>query len=141
MCRCGGPQVSEAELMAEYALRVDRVWDITQWWASVTFGVLLAAHVGASTLNKLIVGIMLLLYTLFTVLAFQIIYTNGDAQVAANLALRAMENDLSIVGKRQVATTGTDIVLTMSVTWLLTFVSTVVYVIYCYKNGSSDGST
>ena len=28
--------MSEAEILSEFALRADRVWDITQWWASVT---------------------------------------------------------------------------------------------------------
>ena len=124
--------MTEAELLVEYATRVDRVWDIIQWWASVTFAVLLAAHVGARSLNKPIVFIVLLLYTLFSTFIAQILWVNLLSQVAIREAL-AIQNELSLVGSTILQNQSAALGISMFLTLTLTYLCTMFYVVYCYR--------
>tara|TARA_B100001540_G_scaffold12936_1_gene11377 strand:- start:3319 stop:3711 length:393 start_codon:yes stop_codon:yes gene_type:complete len=124
--------MTEAELLAEYALRIDRVWSMAQWWASVTFAVLLAAHLGARTLNKPIVSIMIALYTVFTAFVSLTIYANSENILAIKSSLLALE-ELTILGARMAGEGGAGY---LSLLWFailsFTYLATVYYTLYCY---------
>jgi hypothetical protein len=133
MCRFGG-RVTEAELLVEFGSIVDRIWNILQWWASITFAVLLASHVGASSLNKPIVAIMLLLYTLFSLYAGEIVLTNTEMQNAIRAALELQRDSLSTLGQSVLIYDETALKIIGSATILTTYISTILYVLYCYRN-------
>lgn len=125
--------MTEADLLVEFATRTDRIWDITQWWASVTFGVLLAAHVGVNSLNKLIIFIILLLFTLFTVWVAQIVWANLVGVGAVKLALNDISSALSPVGKLVLEDSGVNRGITMIVAVSLTYLATVFYILYHFR--------
>tara|TARA_B100001540_G_scaffold225559_1_gene199757 strand:+ start:2806 stop:3216 length:411 start_codon:yes stop_codon:yes gene_type:complete len=124
--------MTEAELLAEYALRIDRVWSMAQWWASVTFAVLLAAHLGVRTLNRPIVTIIIFLYTVFTAFVALTIYANSENILAIKSSLRVLE-DLTLLGSRMAGEGGAGY---LSLLWFLilslTYLATVYYTLYCY---------
>lgn len=124
--------MTEAELLAEYALRIDRVWSMAQWWASVTFAVLLAVHLGIRTLNKPIVSIIIALYTVFTAFVALTIHANSENVLAIKSSLLALE-ELTTLGSRMAGEGGAGY---LSLLWfvilLLTYLATVYYTFYCY---------
>jgi hypothetical protein len=44
--------MTEAEILAGLAAHGDRVWSVMQYWTSVSFGLLIAAHFAAERINK-----------------------------------------------------------------------------------------
>jgi len=58
--------MTEAELAYQLSEIIDRTWSMQQWWASISFGVLIIAHVASDRLNLLLVAIILGLYAAFT---------------------------------------------------------------------------
>ena len=58
--------MTEAELTYLLSEVIDRTWSMQQWWASISFGVLIIAHMAANKLNLLLVAIILGLYAAFT---------------------------------------------------------------------------
>ena len=129
--------MSEVEIMEEFAIRGDRIWSVLQWWASVTFAVLLAAHVGASSLNRVVVTIMLGIYSMFTVLIAQIILANflAGAAVAAALRKVAETTTLSPIGQNVLDDDPTIRATTMVLVMVITFSATIFYAIYSYRKG------
>jgi len=125
--------MTEADLLVEFATRTDRIWDITQWWASVTFGVLLAAHVGANSLNKPLVVIILSLFTLFTAWVAQIVWANVVGVGAVKLALNDISRDLGPVGRLVLEDSGADRGITMALAVTLTYIATIFYILYRFR--------
>ncbi len=54
--------MNEAELSYHLSMVLDRIWSMQQWWASVSIGVLIMAHLATSRLNLFLVILSLALY-------------------------------------------------------------------------------
>ena len=132
--------MTEAELFAELAVRADRMWEISQWWASITFGVLLAAHLGSRHLNLKFVTIILVAYISFSFNYFQsyIFLGQANAVILESLANLASQEVLSELGSWTLANRGIGRGIPYVMAVLASFIGTLYYVIYAYRNRERD---
>ena len=72
----GGPQMTEAEIVYQISEIFNRAWTLQQWWASISFGLLLVAHVASERLNGFLLTVLLTLYCAFTALVQQMLGRN-----------------------------------------------------------------
>ena len=63
--------MSEADLIDQLLARSEVLWNLNQWWVSVSFAVMLAAYVGAERLSRILVGLMVGLYSLYTITVWE----------------------------------------------------------------------
>lgn len=61
-----------------YGETIDRLWMQIQFWAGVSFGYLVMAHVAADRLNWIIIGFISALYIAFTAQSFQMMDFHMD---------------------------------------------------------------
>ena len=58
--------MTEAEILAELTSHGDRIWSIMQYWTSISFAVLVAAHLTAARISWIVIAIFLVIYVLVT---------------------------------------------------------------------------
>jgi len=58
--------VIEAELVSQYSIVLDRIWSITQYWSSVSFGLIVVAYFAAHKLNRSLLASLTTMYTVYT---------------------------------------------------------------------------
>jgi hypothetical protein len=68
--------MTEAEISYQMSEYLDRLWTLQQWWASISIGVLIMAHLATARLNLFLVLISLALYTSYTVYIVQMLRDN-----------------------------------------------------------------
>ena len=59
--------MTEYEILYLLSETYDRVWELIQYWSSVSFGYLILAHVAAPRLNLIIIAVLSILYVAFSV--------------------------------------------------------------------------
>ena len=128
--------MTEAEIAFQVSEYLDRVWSMQQWWASVSIGVLVMAHLAAEKLNLFLVCISLALYTTYTLYMQQMSRENVETVFAL---LRDLE---VLVDSGKVSSNNAEELLEIltinPVLFILTFGGTYIcvvsYVIYSYVN-------
>lgn len=131
--------MTEAQILVDMGVHGDRVWSIMQFWTSVSFGILIAAHFAAERLNLFVLVVILLLYTSFSLsLARMLQFDQGIIFAGIQqLQLLAQSGSLSLVGQKVLATsplvsdTSFFVLLRMFMTLGL-FITTIVYSIYSF---------
>jgi hypothetical protein len=126
--------MTEAEIAYLISEYLDRVWSMQQWWASVSIGVLVMAHLASDKLNLFLVGISLALYTTYTLYMQQMSRENVETVFAL---LRDLE---VLVDSGEVSSNNAEELLEIltinPLLFILTFGGTYVcvtsYVIYSY---------
>jgi hypothetical protein len=126
--------MTEAEIAYQVSEYLDRVWSMQQWWASVSIGVLVMAHLASDKLNLFLVGISLALYTTYTLYMQQMSRENVETVFAL---LRDLE---VLVDSGEVSSNNAEELLEIltinPLLFILTFGGTYVcvasYVIYSY---------
>ena len=58
--------MTEAELLMFATEAIDRLWSLMQWWASISFGLLVVAHIDSSRIGAYLAVLVPLLYTCFS---------------------------------------------------------------------------
>jgi len=58
--------VTETELVFQYSEILDRIWNVTQFWSSVSFGLIVLAYLAAHRLNRLLLISVTTVYTVYT---------------------------------------------------------------------------
>lgn len=126
--------MTEAEITFQISEYLNRVWEMQQWWASISLGVLVMAHMASERLNLLIVTISLALYTSYTLYMNQMAGENYDTIFALAADLQKLI-DLGVVNshsaKEVASLSATDATLYL-VTMGGTYISVVSYLIYSY---------
>ncbi len=126
--------MTEAEIAYQVSEYLNRVWSMQQWWASISIGVLVMAHLASAKLNLLLVCISLALYTSYTLYMQQMSLENVET-------LFALLRDLEVlVDSGKVSSNNAEellkILATNPMLFYLTFGGTYVcvvsYVIYSY---------
>jgi hypothetical protein len=84
--------MTEAELIFQIAELIDRLWNLQQWWASISFGVLIVAHIGSNQLNIFLVAVILFLYTIYSVFMLDLLGHNFDIYIAFVADLQRMSD-------------------------------------------------
>ena len=70
--------MTEAELAFQISESINRGWGLIQWWASVSFGLLIVPHVAADKLNFFLLFVVITLYTVFSLMVHDIVTYNFD---------------------------------------------------------------
>lgn len=85
--------MTEAEIVYQMSEIFNRAWTIQQWWASISFGLLLVAHVAAERLNGFLLVMLLTLYCAFTALVQQMLSRNVEMVYGYRESLQQMIED------------------------------------------------
>jgi hypothetical protein len=65
--------MTEAEILEQMTSNGARFWSVLQYWTSVCFAVLIAAHLTRGKVSGIVVGIFLIFYAGFSMLIFRMI--------------------------------------------------------------------
>jgi hypothetical protein len=126
--------MSETDIVFQSATYLDRLWSLQQWWASISIGVLIMAHLAAERLNLFLVCISLALYTVYSLYMTHMLRENADSLFALLDDLRGMVESGQASSSHAVALL--EIPDTTNVLFMLTFGGTylcvVAYVVFCY---------
>jgi hypothetical protein len=126
--------MSEAELIYQASEYLDRVWSMHQWWASISIGVLIMAHIAVARLNLFLVVICLGLYTSYTLYMLQMSRENYETIFALATDLEALIN--SGVAQTNAAVELSDIRYTSPILYYITFggtyLSVIAYVLFSF---------
>ena len=133
--------MSEAEISYQISEYLNRLWAMQQWWASISIGVLVMAHIASTKLNLFLVWISFGLYTSYTLYMYQMSGENYQTIVALASDLQNLV-DSGIVkssnAARQIKIMKADPTLYV-VTFGGTYLSVVSYLIYSYIKVRSVG--
>jgi hypothetical protein len=58
--------VNEADILEQLFNLYDRYWVIVQWWASVSFGIVMIAHFASEKIGAFLLLAILVLYTMYS---------------------------------------------------------------------------
>jgi hypothetical protein len=83
--------MTEYEILYLLSETFDRVWELIQYWSSVSFGYLILAYVAAPRLNLILIVVLSILYAAFSVQMFELLLTHNGF----NLAYIESLNELS----------------------------------------------
>ena len=72
------------------AIHGDRVWSNLQFWTSVSFGLLIAAHIAATNVSKSVLAVILVLYMLFTTTFLRMILYDMEVIRAGGMQLEML---------------------------------------------------
>ncbi|MDX1736414.1 MAG: hypothetical protein R3228_18700 [Halioglobus sp.] len=126
--------MTEAELIYQASEYLNRIWSMQQWWASISIGVLIMAHIASARLNLLLIIICLGLYTSYTLYMLQMSGENYDTIFALATDLQTLIE--SGEAKTHAAIEMADIRSTSPVMYYITFggtyLSVVAYVLYAF---------
>lgn len=70
--------MSEAEILEQLFSIFDRYWFIVQWWASVSFGLIMIAYFAADKLSSFLLVIVLGLYVIYSGWVYMLLVYNVD---------------------------------------------------------------
>jgi hypothetical protein len=127
--------MSEAEIVYQMSEIYNRVWSIQQWWASMSIGLLILAHLASERLNLLLVVFIMALYSSFSLYIFNILGRNWNAIVSYIQDLQELKDtghDLSsgtltfLIPQSEIVTSLVIIVL------ISTFIGCNAYLVYSY---------
>jgi hypothetical protein len=132
--------MTEAELVAQMAAHGDRLWSITQYWTSVSFGILIAGHFAADRIHWSILVFFGLLYLAFSDACYGMLVFDSGAIRAGLDQLQSMVDDgepLGHIGKNFIEnaplnnqTLGTELRSAFMALGLL--LTTLAYPAYCH---------
>jgi hypothetical protein len=128
--------MNEADLLYHLSEAINRMWTLMQWWASISFGLLLVAHFAADKLNKYLMIFLSLLYIGFTAVIIQILAKNyGVAEaVYVDLAKIAESSDtISATSRFWLENRKSSFQFLLPVTLSGTFLGVWGYLIYCFR--------
>ena len=127
--------MSEAEIAYQLSEIYNRVWSIQQWWASISIGLLILAHLASEKLNLFLVLFIMALYSSFSLYVFNILGRNW------NTITHYIQDLQSLVDAGQKLSSGTltflepqsEIITTVIIIVLIaTFMGCNAYLVYSY---------
>lgn len=135
--------MTEADIVYQLSETFNRVWSMQQWWASISFGLVILAHVAVDRLSGLLIAVLVALYSGFTLFVFQMLGRNWQAVVSYVGDLRAMEESGHQLAQGTLAYMQPQSPL---VTWAIiltiwgTFVGCNAYLVYSYVRGKRNSA-
>ena len=70
--------MSELDILEHLFSVYDRYWVIVQWWASVSFGLIMIAYFAADKLRALLLVVILVLYLIYSGWVFMLLVYNVE---------------------------------------------------------------
>ena len=133
--------MTEAELLMFASEAIDRLWSLLQWWASISFGLLLVAHIASSRIGAYLAVLVPLLYTCFSFGVVTMIRRNLGIVESVYKDLRVLQAadiELSITAEYMVQGSGIAGSLLIPLALLATYIGVVGYFIYSYRAEKLD---
>lgn len=127
--------MSEAEIAYQVSEIYNRVWSIQQWWASISIGLLILAHLASEKLNLFLVVFIMALYSSFSLYVFNILGRNWntvthyiqDLQGLVDVGQKLSSGTLTLLEPQS------EIVTTLIIIVLIaTFMGCNTYLVYSY---------
>lgn len=136
--------MSEAELLLLGSESLDRMWSLIQWWASISFGLLVIAHIAADRIGIYVAVLVSMLYTGFSFVVHRIAQRNmgivesivGDLRV-----LKTAGVDLTMTAQYWMQGTDPGVKIAMPAVIIFNYISILGYFIYSYRSKQPDGNT
>jgi hypothetical protein len=137
--------VTEYELFFAWSETTVHLWSMIQFWAGLSFGLIIAAHVAARRLNLVLVAGALLLYTSITLFIGSLIAADGTLLLAVYTdAARLVENNAAasdtIIALARYQDSDASMAFFFGLALLGTYLATVGYFIYSYVRRESTVS-
>ena len=88
--------MTEYEILYLLSETFDRVWELVQFWSSVSFGYLILAHVAAPRLNLIIIAVLSILYVAFSMQMFQLLLTHNGFVIAYTESLNELSETVGL---------------------------------------------
>jgi len=135
--------MTEYEILTLITLTEDQRFNLIQWWAGVTFGLIALSHFAGHKLNLFLVTLVVLLYIGFSMFVGQLFFAN----VAQSELHRQDLAEMLALG-RQLSAVSEDIVsadrmVLQAIGFYLAvvgaFLGSICYVIYAYLRARADG--
>lgn len=132
--------MSEAEITYQISEILNRVWAMQQWWASISVGVLIMAHLAANKLNFFLLIISLSLYTAYTIYMYQMMGVNYGTIVDLLADLEVLVNSGSVVSNTAVGLLKVPqaSAVLFFITYVGTYVGVMSYLIYSYVKARAN---
>ena len=126
--------MTKADIAFQVTEYLNRIWDMQQWWASISIGVLIMAHLASSRLNLLLLLMSLGLYTSYTLYMTQMLGENYETILAliADLELLVASQAAPSHASRELLAMRDTCPLAYYVTFGGTFLCVVAYLLYSY---------
>lgn len=137
--------MTEYEIAALISEHVDRIWDVMQYWSSISFGLIALCHVAEKKITLPVCIILSILYITFSMFSYNI-------QALNDTIINSYMNDLSVLlAQEKLMTTGAQAIITTDPTELQmltirfvsigTFISSLFFLWYSYfKNRATNKS-
>ncbi len=134
--------MSEAEISYQISEYLNRLWTLQQWWASISIGVLVMAHLASKRLNLFFVLISLGLYTSYTLYMLQMSRANIQTvwALAADLEALIQSDVVNSNNAHNMVSIRYSNPFLYFLTFGGTYLSVCAYLIYCYFKGRGDNS-
>ena len=137
--------MNESDVIEHLFSIYDRYWTIVQWWASVSFSLIIVAYFAADRLSKGIVAILISLYTLYSIWVYLLMAYNISIATALfeDLELLRVSEELESQG----ALATLEYPLLAHGIWLgaiaqvVTFIACVGYFWYAYVQSDKNADT
>ncbi len=94
--------MNEVEILQILSIYNDRAWSHLQFWTSVSFGLLIAAHFAAANVSRSVLVVVLVLYILFTATIIPVIRFETQAIIAGGSQLEMLADEgakLSLISR------------------------------------------
>ena len=130
--------MSEAEILEQLFSIFDRYWFIVQWWASVSFGLIMIAYFAADKLSALLLGTVIGLYLIYSGWIYMLLIYNIEIAFGLLTDLRSLSDAGEI--KTQGARVAIENPFVIYGTWLgnvalpSTFFACIGYLVYAYSH-------
>ena len=131
--------MNEADLIYHLSETINRSWALIQWWASISFGLLLVAHFASDRLNRYLLIFLSALYLGFSILMMAVLQKNVGVTnaVYVDLAKLAESSEaITATGRFWLENRGISFQILLPITLLGTFIGVWGYLIYCYRKQS-----
>jgi hypothetical protein len=135
--------MTEAEILNQIAIFTDRSWNILQWWAGITTGVLLAAHFGSNSLNKRFVILIATIYSLFSIALAQSFLFNSFVLISGmeSLANFVEQSEATVLSQFLVDNFGGWRAIVLVGSFVVAYIGTIYYLMYSYNSNKQHSTS
>jgi hypothetical protein len=129
--------MTEPVVLELLAISRDTVWMLTQWWASISLGLIAVARFARAQLNGPVLALIIAVYVLFTVGAYVEHLRLIGSILSGYEVLETIrdQSGLSAMGEYVLTESWWGFIpgITFNLAWYVTFIGTVSFLIYSWK--------
>lgn len=135
--------MNEYDLVFAWSEIGNHLWSVIQFFASISFGLIIVAHAASSKLNQYLVWILSVLYSLFSFYAFMIIASDllfiGAVYEEALQFVEQNENvSITILALSDYLVSPLLVGIIFSLLLITTYTCALGYLVYSYKRKLTD---